>query len=165
MINNTLIENEEQELSNQVDVLTKQVNELNDKYLRAVAELQNYQKQTQKRTEALVDYSTAVIYNKLLPIMDDFERAKENNDLSTGTELVYKAYKDLFNDLGIEEIRPKPNDVFDTELHNAVAVVPPIVEENKNTIAVVQKIGYKWKDKILRFADVIVFKEKIEITL
>ena len=97
--------------------------------------------------------------------MDDFERAKQNNDLSTGTELVYKAYKDLFKDLGIEEIRPKPNDVFDTELHNAVAVVPPIVEENKNTIAVVQKIGYKWKDKILRFTDVIVFKEKIEITL
>ena len=134
----------------------KNAEEAHDKYLRALADYQNLQRISTERIANAKNDGKMVIIKNLLPIMDNFERAKEAGEVSEGVELVYNLFVSLLKDNNVEEINPNIGDIFDDHFHEAIA---PITgnEENKNTIALIQQKGYKFNDKVIRYAKVGVY--------
>ena len=124
-----------------------------DRYLRLFAEFDNYKKRTQKEALASYGNGTSDTLEKLLPIMDNFDRAidalEEDNAFSQGVKMIYKQFKEFFDSMGVTEI-PALGEKFDPNVHNAVMHID---DENfgENEIAEVFMKGYKYKDsKVLR---------------
>ena len=140
------------ELKSPLQELKEQHDELNDKYLRLLAEFDNYKKRTAKEREDLFTFSTAQTVRALLPVIDSLEMAKkaneENESVKDGLELVLKQFDDCLSSLGIEEITCES---FDPELHNAVMHEEDESMGEKTITDVFQK-GYKLKDKVIRHA-------------
>ena len=126
-----------------------------DRYLRLFAEFDNYKKRTQKETLASYGNGAADTAEKLLPVIDNFERAiaaieeNDNSPLAEGVKMIYKQFKETFDSLQITEI-PALGEKFDPNVHNAVMHID---DENfgENEIVEVFMKGYKYKDnKVLR---------------
>ena len=94
--------------------------------------------------------------NNLLPIIDNFERSLENEEVSEGVKLIYKQFIDFLNQYNVTVINPSIGDIFDDSVHNAIAAIPGD-ENNNNTISYVSLKGYKLEDKIIRYAQVGVY--------
>ncbi|MCU0455091.1 MAG: nucleotide exchange factor GrpE [Bacteroidales bacterium] len=136
--------------------------EMQDKYLRLSAEFDNYRKRTLREKMDLVKYASEDILVKILPVMDDFERAIATMDNSTdcgsiksGIELIYGKFTEFLRQNGIKEIESlgKP---FDVDLHDAVAKAPAMEETGKGMIIDVVKKGYYLQEKVIRHAQVVV---------
>ncbi len=130
-------------------------NDWQDRYLRLFAEFDNYKKRTQKETLASYGNGVADTCEKLLAIIDNFERAIaaiEENDtspLSEGVKMIYKQFKETFEGIGITEI-PALGQQFDPNVHNAVMHIDD-ESFGENEIVEVFMKGYKYKDsKVLR---------------
>lgn len=134
----------------------KNTEEAHDKYIRALADYQNLQRISNERIANAKNDGKISIIKGLLPIMDNFERAKEAGEVSEGVELIYNSLLSLFKDNNIEEINPNIGDNFDDRIHEAIAPIQGD-ENNKNTIALVQQKGYKVNDSVIRYAKVGVF--------
>ena len=136
----------------------KQIEELNDKYLRALADYQNL-KRTSSITIADSKNSGKIsVFKKLIPIMDTFERAVASGEVTEGVELIYNGLKSIFTSENIEVIDPKEGDEFNDSIHEAIAPVSRTSEEQiKNTIAFTQFKGYKLGNNIIRYANVGVY--------
>lgn len=124
---------------------------------RVKAEFENYKKRTLKEKEQLYTDTSADIITKLLPVVDNMERAlssamesKDTDKLIEGLEMISKQLKDILSKEGVEEI-PAENEQFDPNFHNAVMHVED-ESYSSNTIAEVFQKGYKIKDKILRYS-------------
>lgn len=126
-----------------------------DRYLRLFAEFDNYKKRTQKEALASYGNGAADTAEKLLPVIDNFERAlaaieeTDNSPLAEGVKMIYKQFKETFDSMGITEI-PAQGEKFDPNVHNAVMHID---DENygENEIVEVFMKGYKYKDsKVLR---------------
>lgn len=137
----------------------KEANELadqyKDKYVRSVAEFDNYRKRTQREKEALyTDVKTDVV-KEMLPVLDNLERAydsiKENADESVlkGIDMVIKQFSDTFKSLNVEKIEAL-NTEFDPTLHNAVMHVEDDSVEGSGIIVEELQKGYKIGDKVIR---------------
>jgi molecular chaperone GrpE len=135
----------------------KQMKENADKYQRAMAEFDNFRKRTIKEKATMYDNGVKEVLEKLLPAIDNFERALEHiteaeKDLSItkGVEMIYKQLTDTMTELGVKEIDAL-HEEFDPNLHHAVTH-----EENDayddNLVAEVFQKGYMYKDTVLRYS-------------
>ena len=135
--------------------------EMQDKYLRLSAEFDNYRKRTLKEKMDISKYASEDILLKILPFIDDFDRAlkhlNESADyegMKSGIELIYSKFNDFLKQNGVKEIDAL-NSCFDVDIHEAVAK-SPVKEEMKGKVIDVVLKGYYLQDKVLRFAKVIV---------
>lgn len=139
-----------------------EASEWKDKYLRLVAEFDNYRKRTLKEKMDLIASGGEDVIKSLLAIMDDIDRALDamtkSNDIEAirqGIMLIHQKLLDTLHAKGVEEISAIGQE-FDTDLHEAVAKFPVAEEEKKGKVIDVVQKGYKLKDKVVRFAKVVV---------
>ena len=128
-----------------------------DKYLRLAAEYDNFRKRSQKEREGIYGDAYADALSKLLPVLDNLERASQYQDsekLADGVKLILKGVPDVLTSLGVEQFG-EAGDVFDPKMHSAVAMVDESEQEPGHIVAVWQK-GYKRGEKVLRYAAVTV---------
>ncbi|WP_312645015.1 nucleotide exchange factor GrpE [Hydrogenoanaerobacterium sp.] len=143
----------EQEIS-EADLLKKQMEELNDKLMRTLAEYDNYRKRSQKERLEIYPEAVAQTVSKFLPVLDNFDRAMESecedSEFKKGVDMIFTSFKECLKALNVEEIEAEGKE-FDPNLHNAVM---HLEDENlgENTIAAVFQKGYKMGDKVLRHA-------------
>jgi molecular chaperone GrpE len=152
----------ESELITQIEALTIEKAELNDRFLRLYSEFENYKKRTNKEKLDLIATASEKVILGLLPIVDDFERAIKHNQntediaaLKEGFSLIYNKLTTLFRRFEVEEIIAL-GEVFDTDLHEAITHFAAENEEDKGKIMDVTEKGYKLKDKVVRFSKVVV---------
>lgn len=144
-------------LDSELESIRTQLSQVNDKLLRTLAEYDNYRKRTQKEKEAIYSDSKSEIVMKLLPIIDNFERAEaaEQPDIETykkGIDMIFTQLMDSMKSLGVESFGAA-GDEFDPNLHNGVMHVED-EELGENVIADVFMKGYKMGDRVLRPATV-----------
>lgn len=135
--------------------------EWQDKYLRLVAEFDNYRKRTLREKMDLIASGGEDVIKSLLTVMDDIDRAldamSKSSDIDSirqGIVLIHQKLLETLHAKGVEEITAIGKEL-DTDLHEAVAKFPVSDEKKGKIIDVVQK-GYKLKDKVVRFAKVVV---------
>ena len=136
--------------------------ELHDKYLRSVAEFDNYRKRTLKEKAELILNGGTNAIKAILPVLDDMERAIENGAktddpqvLREGMELIYQKFQKALNGLGVTTIDTEDAD-FDVDIHEAVAMVPGMGDDKKGKVIDCLQKGYKLNDKVIRHAKVAV---------
>ena len=152
----------EEETQTEEENLAQQLEELKDKYLRAVAEFENFKRRTLKeKTELILNGSEKAI-TAILPIIDDMERAIENahkqecvDAVEEGWELIYKKLLSTLEGMGVKKIEVEDKD-FDVDFHEAVAMVPGMGDDKKGKIIDCVQTGYTLNDKVIRHAKVAV---------
>ena len=155
---------EETQEKDPLEAANEQIEELKDKYLRAVAEFDNYKKRTLKeKTELILNGGEKTIV-AILPILDDMERAAasaEKTDdikaLEEGWELIFKKLKKILESMGVKEIETKDAD-FNVDFHEAIAMVPGMGDDKKGKVIDCVQTGYTMNDKVIRHAKVAVGK-------
>lgn len=152
----------EEELKKQLEDLDIKYKELNDRFLRMYSEFDNYKKRTNKEKLELLSTASEKVIVNLLPIIDDYERAIAANEKSEdlvaikeGFVLIYNKLLQLLKRFDVEEIQAK-GEVFNTDFHEAVTHFPTQNEEEKGKVMDVTEKGYKIKDKVIRYAKVVV---------
>ena len=153
---------EETQEKDPLEAANEQIEELKDKYLRAVAEFDNYKKRTLKeKTELILNGGEKTIV-AILPILDDMERAAasaEKTDdikaLEEGWELIFKKLKKILESMGVKEIETKDAD-FNVDYHEAIAMVPGMGDDKKGKVIDCVQTGYTLNDKVIRHAKVAV---------
>ena len=136
--------------------------ELNDRFLRLFSEFDNYKKRVSKEKLDLIATASEKVLVSLLPVIDDFERAiaanekAENIDsIKEGFTLIYNKLIQMMKRFDVEEIQAKGEE-FNTDFHEAVTHFPAQKEEDKGKVIDVTEKGYKLKDKVIRYAKVVV---------
>ena len=136
--------------------------DLKDKYLRQAAEFDNYRKRVLKEKSELIQNGGESVISSLLPIIDDFERALQNMKKSDdtaaikeGVELIYQKFMTTLESNGLKTIETKEAD-FNTDFHEAVAMIPAPNDESKGKVVDCVQKGYKLNDKVIRHAKVAV---------
>ena len=154
-------ETAQQEVS-EVEKLRAENQELNDKYIRKVAEFENYRKNMLKQQSELIKNGGERVFVDMLPLIDDFERTlkaiektDETASLYEGVELIYNKFITFLNKNGVKEIVTE-NVEFDTDFHEAVTTFPAPSEEMKNKIIDCVSKGYTMNEKVIRYAKVVV---------
>ena len=147
-----------------IEELTNEMGELKDKYLRLFAEFDNYKKRTVKERLDLLSTAAEGTLSSLLPVLDDFDRAKKTADdpetneaFSDGVMLVYNKLKTVLGNHGLEKMESSNAD-FDPELHEAISEIPAPDESMKGKVIDTIESGYYLRDKIIRHAKVVVGK-------
>ena len=158
----TLSENQNDDADKMSEDMTSQVAEWKDKYIRLAAEYENYRKRTAREKLELISKGGEDVIKSILAIIDDMERALEANEktqdidsIREGLTLIYKKLIQTMTQLGVSEIEAVGNEL-DTDLHEAIAKIPALTPEQKGKIIDVVQKGYKLKDKVVRFAKVVV---------
>ena len=154
----------EQTAEEEIVELRQEVGELKDKYLRVFAEFENFRKRSVREKLDMMKTAAQDTMSVLLPVLDDFDRAKkaadsENSEetFSEGVELLYHKLYNVLRQRGLEPME-STGASFDPELHEAVTEIPaPTPELAGKVIDTVEK-GYKLNDKIIRHAKVVVGK-------
>ena len=144
-------------LKAEVEKLTKENTTIKDTYLRNLAEYDNFRKRSQREKDATYTDAKADTLKKLLPVLDNFDRAAENktDDIEVyrkGIEMTLTQLSDLLKSLDVEAFG-NVGDEFDPNIHNAIMTVEN-AELPENTVAGVFEKGYRMGDRILRFATV-----------
>lgn len=141
-----------------------EVQELKDKYIRLLAEFENYKKRTIKEKLDLMKTAAADTMTALLPVLDDFDRAKKNADddnsteqFSEGVNLVYNKLYTVLKQKGLEPMDTNGKD-FDPDSHESITEIPAPTAELKGKIVDTIEKGYLLKDKIIRYAKVVIGK-------
>lgn len=153
---------EEEAPKDPLEELQAQYNELNDKYLRLYSEFENFRKRTSKERVDLIRNGGEDIFKLLLPIIDDFERARTNmetaEDVPSVKEGVDLIYNKLIKELGNKGLKPMETkgEVFDSELHEAITQFPAPSDDMKGKVIDEAEKGYYLHDKVIRFAKVVV---------
>ena len=139
-----------------------EVADLKDRLLRQMAEVDNYRKRTMKEKAEIILNGSAGVVTDILPVIDDLERAIANsaksedyNALKEGVELIYNKLMHILEQKGLQKISPK-NEPFDTDFHEAIAMIPAPSEDLKGKVLDCAIDGYKLNDKVLRHAKVAV---------
>lgn len=145
-----------------LDVALEEIESLKDKYLRQVAEFDNYRKRTLKERAELILNGGEKAIKAILPVVDDMERAMKNGAntddpqvLRDGMELIYNKMMKTLESLGVTKIETENAD-FDTDLHDAEALVPGMGDDKKGKVIDCIATGYKLNDKVIRHAKVAV---------
>ena len=136
--------------------------ELQDRYLRQAAEFDNYRKRTMKEKADLIKSAAEKVMVAELPIVDDMDRALDNMEKGMdadacieGFKLIAQKFKNTLAQQGLEKIDTDGQD-FDTDFHEAIALIPAPTEELKGKILDCVQAGYKLGDKVIRHAKVAV---------
>lgn len=151
-----------EELEKKVADLEGRIAKEKDDYVRLMAEFENFRRRTSQEKIDLVSMASTETIKGLLPVLDDCERAltvlKNSNDSDAakeGTELIYHKLLAYLQGKGLAVIEAK-NEVFDTDLHEAIAQIPVQDEEQKGKVFEVVQTGYTLNGKVIRFAKVVV---------
>ncbi|MBQ4441312.1 MAG: nucleotide exchange factor GrpE [Bacteroidales bacterium] len=151
-----------EELEKQLEEAKIEKAELNDRFLRLFSEFDNYKKRVNKEKLDLLSTASEKVIVSLLPVLDDFERAIAANEkvediqaIKDGFTLIYNKLSQLLKRFDVEEIKAV-GEVFDTDFHEAVTHFPTDKEEEKGKVIDVTEKGYKLKDKVIRYAKVVV---------
>lgn len=138
------------------------IEEYKDKYLRAVAEFDNFRKRTIKEKAELILNGSERTITTILPVLDDMERAVTNADkvdtieaVKEGQELIYQKLSKSLQSLGLKKIETDNQD-FNTDFHEAIAMVPGQPDEMKGKVLDCVQSGYMLNDKVIRHAKVAV---------
>lgn len=139
-------------LREELETLQKAKDELYDKYLRTLAEYDNFRKRSQREKDAIYGDATIDTVKKLLPVLDNFERALnyecKDEEFKKGIALIQNTLIEVFDNLGIKEI-PAVDEQFDPNLHEAVMHIDnPAYGEN--VVTDVYRKGYMLGDKVIR---------------
>ena len=131
-----------------------------DKYIRLVAEFENYKKRTLKEKSELILNGSEKTVAAILPILDDFERAtadktEDPQAIKGGYELIYKKFLKALETLGVHKIKTDNAD-FDVDYHEAIAMVPGMGDDKKGKVIDCVQTGYTLNDKVIRHAKVAV---------
>lgn len=150
---------EPKELDPLTDVQQK-LDSLTDQYLRTVAEFENYKKRTRKEKAELIENGGERSISAILPIIDDFERALDDNTedpkaIKEGMELIFKKFMKSLEGLGVKKIETEDAD-FNTDFHEAIAMVPGMGDDKKGKIIDCVLTGYTLNNKVIRHAKVAV---------
>ena len=147
-----------------VEELEIEVSEAKDKYLRLIAEFDNYKKRTIRERMDLLNTAGRDTIVAILPVLDDFDRAKKSADddasseqFSEGVTLVYNKLHSLLKNKGLSAMESTGLD-FDPEVHEAITEIPAPSEELKGKVIDTIEKGYTLNDKIIRHAKVVVGK-------
>lgn len=145
-----------------LELANEQIEELKDKYLRSVAEFDNYRKRTLKEKAELILNGGEKAITAILPILDDMERAIANGQktddpavLREGMELIFTKFNKTLESLGVSKIETEDAD-FDTDIHEAIAMVPGMGDDKKGKVLDCVQTGYKLNEKVIRHAKVAV---------
>ncbi|WP_448924647.1 nucleotide exchange factor GrpE [Hoylesella nanceiensis] len=145
-----------------VETLKAELEALKDKYLRTVAEFDNYKKRTLKEKTELILNGSEKTVTTFLPILDDMERAIANASKATditaveeGWELIYNKFIKQLDSIGVKKIETNDAD-FDVDYHEAVAMVPGMGDDKKGKVIDCVQTGYTLNDKVIRHAKVAV---------
>ena len=140
----------------------EEIEQLKDKYLRSVAEFDNYRKRTLKEKAELILNGSEKAVQAILPVIDDMERAIANAEkteevevLREGMKLIYQKTNKILESLGVKKIDTEDAD-FDTNFHEAVAMVPGMGDDKKGKVLDCVQTGYTLNDKVIRHAKVAV---------
>jgi molecular chaperone GrpE len=155
-------EAQEETLESRLAKSEAEVADLKDRLLRQMAEFDNYRKRTMKEKAEIILNGSAGVVTDILPVIDDMERAIANssksedfNALKEGIELIYNKFMHILEQKGLQKISPK-NEPFDTDFHEAIAMIPAPDEASKGLVLDCAIDGYKLNDKVLRHAKVAV---------
>jgi molecular chaperone GrpE len=155
-------ENNQPELSAE-EKLKAQVDELNDKYIRLLAEFDNFKRRTAKERIELFKVANQETLKAMIVVLDDFDRAQKSMDnandidaLKEGLKLVHHKLKNTLQSQGLAEMENSVGKVFDTDQHEAVTNIPAPNEEMKGKVVDELEKGYLLNDKVIRFAKVVV---------
>jgi len=140
-----------------------QIAELNDKYLRLYSEFDNYRKRTLKEKIELSKTASSEIITKLLPVLDDFERAIKAIDTKSdsseavkeGILLIFNKFLTILNQQGLEQMKTIGEE-FDTDFHEAITNIPAPTPDKKHKILDEVEKGYLLNGKVIRYAKVVV---------
>ena len=151
-------ENKNEEKDCIIDPKQQEIDDLNDRYKRVLAEFENFKKRSGKERETLYNSILGDVVESFLPIVDNLENAvkaeTQDEEYRKGVELVLKQFKDILKAKGLEEI-PAIGETFDPSLHEAVS---SIQDPSKNAQEIVQEYrkGYKIGSRVIRHSMVIV---------
>ena len=158
---NTELTNEEK-LQKELDEANEKIAMLEDRYLRQIAEFDNYRKRTMKEKAELIKNGGERTIEAILPVLDDFERAlnnmaKDENaaEAMKGVELIYNKFIGILKQNGLQKIETEGAD-FDTDYHEAIAMVPAFEESQKGKVLDCIQSGYMLNEKVIRHAKVAV---------
>ncbi len=135
----------------------------NDKYARLFAEFDNYKKRTAKEKVELIQSASQTVLTKLLPVLDDFDRAltamqtaHDVESVKEGIELVNHKFQKTLMQEGLKEMKNLIGQPFDPEYQEAISAIPAPTEDLKNKVIDVVEKGYFLNDKVIRFAKVVI---------
>ena len=147
-------------IEEQLEAAKKEVEQYKDKYLRAVAEFDNYRKRTLKEKAELLLNGSEKAVCAFLPILDDFERAiadktEDVNAIKEGMQIIFNKFNKTLESLGVKKIETEGKD-FDVDFHEAVAMGPGMGDDKKGKVIDCVQTGYQLNDKVIRHAKVAV---------
>ena len=147
-------------IEEQLEAAKKEVEQYKDKYLRAVAEFDNYRKRTLKEKAELLLNGSEKTVCAFLPILDDFERAiadktEDVNAIKEGMQIIFNKFNKTLESLGVKKIETEGKD-FDVDFHEAVPHVPGMGDDKKGKVIDCVQTGYQLNDKVIRHAKVAV---------
>lgn len=149
---------EETPEKSELDLANERAEEFENKYLRAHAEMQNIQRRANEERQSLQRYRSQDLAKKILPSLDNLERALQveglTEDVKKGIEMVRDSLIQALKEEGVEEVAVES---FDPNLHMAVQTVPADEDNPADTIAQVLQKGYKLHERLLRPAMVVVY--------
>lgn len=152
-------------LEEKITQLEQEVVEFKDKLLRKAAEFENYKRRTENDQLNLLTFAAESFIQKLLPVIDDFERslghvdeAQDITAIKQGLKLIYDKLMKVLDEQGVKKIESVGNP-FDVDFHEALLQRPDDSVEPHTVLDEMEK-GYTYKDKVIRHAKVIVSEEK-----
>ena len=153
---------EQGEFEKKLAEAAEKISILEDKYLRQAAEFDNYRKRTLKEKAEIIKNGGERVIESILPVLDDFERAlstmQKNEEAAiylTAVELIYSKFVKILEQNGLKKIETK-DQAFDTDYHEAIAMVPTPDESLKGKVLDCVQTGYTLNDKVIRHAKVAV---------
>ena len=160
-----LKEKEASKAEEKITQLENEVAELKDKVLRKAAEFENYKRRTENDQLNLLTYAAESFIQKLLPVVDDFERsmqhindAQEVDAIKQGLKLIYDKFMKVLDEQGVKKMETV-GQPFNVEYHDALLQKPDDSVEPHTILEEIEK-GYMYKDKVIRHAKVIVSEDK-----
>ena len=143
-----------------LEVANEEIAALKDKYLRTVAEFENYKKRALKEKAELILNGGEKTVTAILPVLDDFERALADKTedavaIKEGMELIFKKFVKSLESLGVKKIETEDK-TFDVDFHEAIAMVPGVGDDKKGKVIDCVQTGYTLNDKVIRHAKVAV---------
>lgn len=152
----------EEKLQRSLDEAEARITDLQDKYLRLSAEFDNYRKRTIKEKSEIIKTAAEKTITAILPVLDDMERAllnmQKSDDaqaLREGMELINAKFLKILSQEGLNKIETEGAD-FNTDFHEAIAMIPAPSEDQKGKVLDCVQTGYKLNDKVIRHAKVAV---------
>lgn len=161
------VEEKEEEPSQDIDALRKELSQLKDKYLRLYADFENYKRLVAKEREELIKYSNEALMREMLPVIDHLELALQHSSsnedskaIAEGVQMTLKELKSTLGKFGLTDI-PALGVPFDPSVHHAIAQVES-EETEENTVVREFRKGYMLEDRVLRAALVGVSKKPLQ---